>query len=251
MFEEKEKEINSKGIEVEPIKTPKYAEATAKATKLLGANNSNLIEGDFSIFKTESQKGDVYYKGLILSHDGCLKMNECLPQEFQFKPESVTLDKNGYDNSLVFAYINKYQGIYEIGEVNPIFCLNPYTTALNRLTDRVILKNAKLAPFGIYSEAENVQILITPPPFDCDLEEIRNARPDGPIISEKTVPVEVPATTGNIRADLVNFCKANEIDILEVSKMYQLNNEAPEEDFKKAFNYCRCLANINSTKEGK
>jgi hypothetical protein len=201
--------------------------------------------------KIEDQKGDVYYKGLILSHDGCLKVNEVLPSEKKFDPESVTLDKNGYDNSLVFTYKNKDQGIYEIGETNPIFCLNPYALALSRVMDRVILRNAFLSPLGIYSEAENVQIVITPPPFDCDLEEVQNARPDGPIISENTVPVEVPATTGNIRADLVNFCKANDIDILEVSKMYQLNNEAPEEDFKKAFNYCRCLANINSSKEGK
>ena len=44
-----------------------------------------------------------------------------------------------------------------------------------------------------------------------------------------------------IRAELVKFCKDNDIDIKFICKMYKLNNESTDEDFKEAYGYCKTL----------
>ena len=95
------------------------------------------------------------YSGLIISHNGCLKINDCL--ESKFTPSCVFFDKDGYKNSLVYSYCNDEQGIYEVGEVSDKNCSNayPYAMAYKRLFDRVVLKLSKFAYSGIMSDSES------------------------------------------------------------------------------------------------
>lgn len=158
-FGEKEKEyINGRTIPVE-LHTPKYKEAKAKIIKLLESEGYKdvLEESDFWILvNTYSNGTKAMYSGLIISHDGCLKINDHLEEELKFKPQCMSLDKDGYNNSLVYTYCCEEQGIYEVGEVNNKNCKNAYSyaMALKRCMDRVILKNSKIAYWGVYSDSE-------------------------------------------------------------------------------------------------
>lgn len=156
--EKKTENINGKALPVEFI-TPKYKEARNKAIELLESDKyKGILEtSDFWILvNTYANKTKAMYSGLIISHDGCLKINDVLDEELKFKPECMTLDKDGYNGSLVFTYNCPKQGIYEVGEVSKDNCKNdyPYAMALKRCMDRVILKNSKIAYSGIYSDSE-------------------------------------------------------------------------------------------------
>lgn len=156
--EKKTENINGKNLPVEFI-TPKYKEARNKAIELLESDKyKGILEtSDFWILvNTYANKTKAMYSGLIISHDGCLKINDVLDEELKFKPECMTLDKEGYNGSLVFTYNCPKQGIYEVGEVSKDNCKNdyPYAMALKRCMDRVILKNSKIAYSGIYSDSE-------------------------------------------------------------------------------------------------
>lgn len=156
--EKKEENIGGKKIPVE-FHTPKYKEAKKKAIELLESDKYKevLEASDFWILvNTYSNKTKAMYSGLIISHDGCLKINDVLDENLRFKPECMTIDKDGFNNSLVFTYNCPEQGIYEIGEVSKDNCKNdyPYAMALKRCMDRVILKNSKIAYAGIYSDSE-------------------------------------------------------------------------------------------------
>lgn len=156
--EKKTENINGKTLPVEFI-TPKYKEARNKAIELLESDKyKGILEtSDFWILvNTYANKTKAMYSGLIISHDGCLKINDVLDEELKFEPECMTLDKEGYNGSLVFTYNCPKQGIYEVGEVSKDNCKNdyPYAMALKRCMDRVILKNSKIAYSGIYSDSE-------------------------------------------------------------------------------------------------
>lgn len=159
-FGEKDKEnINGASLPVE-FKTPKYLEAKAKAIELLESKEYKdvLKESDFWILvNTYSNKTKAMYSGLIISHDGCLKINDSLDEKLKFKPSCVEIDKEGYKDSLVFIYNCPDQGIYEVGEVSKDNCKNdyPYAMALKRCFDRVVLKNSRIAYSGIYSDSES------------------------------------------------------------------------------------------------
>jgi len=156
--EKKEENINGKKIPVE-FHTPKYKEAKNKAIELLESDKYKgvLEASDFWILvNTYSNKTKAMYSGLIISHDGCLKVNDVLEDKLKFRPDCMSIDKDGFNNSLVFTYICPEQGIYEVGEVSKDNCKNdyPYAMALKRCMDRVILKNSKIAYSGIYSDSE-------------------------------------------------------------------------------------------------
>lgn len=158
-FGEKSTEWNAKvGKEVETFLTPKYKEAKKKAIEALESDmyKSVLSESDFWILMNTTKNGKMAYTGLIISHNGCLKINDALPAEKRFKPSCLTIDKDGFNKSLVYTYCNDEQGIYEVGEVSDKNCTNayPYAMALKRCMDRVILKSSKLAYAGIYSDSE-------------------------------------------------------------------------------------------------
>ena len=160
--EKKEENINGKKIPVE-FHTPKYNEAKNKATELLNSEKYKgvLEPSDFWILvNTYANKTKAMYSGLIISHDGCLKINDVLEDKLRFKPECMSLDKEGYNNSLVYSYICPEQGLYEVGEVSKDNCKNdyPYAMALKRCFDRVVLKNSRIAYSGIYSDSESDEI---------------------------------------------------------------------------------------------
>ena len=114
--------------------SPKYIEAKKRAVEAIDAYKGVLVESDFWILKNKIKTGKIAYSGLILSHNGCLKINDSLSEDKKFKPSCITIDKDGYNKSLVYSYCNDDQGIYEIGEVSAVNCKNgyPYAMALKR-----------------------------------------------------------------------------------------------------------------------
>lgn len=156
MFNEQKEELyNGKKLPV--WQSPKYEQSKAKVLEMIKAHDGILSEADFWILmNTNKDKSKMIYTGLIISHNGCLKLNDTLPEEMRFKPECVTCDKEGYNNSLVYTYSCSEQGIYEVGEYSPANSKQsyPYAMAYKRLFDRVVLKNTRLAYSGIYSEVE-------------------------------------------------------------------------------------------------
>lgn len=153
MFNEKDLEYSTKqGKNIEVWKSNKYEEAKKKAIELIESKKYDLEESDFWILMNETKSGKMQYTGLIISHNGCLKINDKL--ENKFKTDCISLDKEGYNNSLVYTYID--EDVYEIGEVSKENCKNayPYAMALKRCFDRVVLKKCKLAYAGVYSDSE-------------------------------------------------------------------------------------------------
>lgn len=167
-FGEKKTEYSVKdNKEIEVWKSPKYEIAKKAVIKMLESDEYKdvLDEGDFWILMNRTKTGKMSYTGLIISHNGCLKINDTLPAELKFNPKCVEILNNynekTYNNSLVFIYNSEVldddrQMIYEVGEVSPTNCKNdyPYAMALKRCMDRVILKNSKLAYSGVYSDSE-------------------------------------------------------------------------------------------------
>ena len=155
-FGENTKEYSAKhGRELPVWRSPKYEEARAKAVEILDSGKYGLKPSDFWILMNVTKSEKMAYTGLIISHNGCLKINDHLDRRFD--PACVTEDKDGYKNSLVFSYRSPEQGIFEVGEVSKENCTNayPYAMAFKRLFDRVVLKLSRLAYSGIYSDSES------------------------------------------------------------------------------------------------
>ena len=153
MFNEKDEEFSTKqGKKIPVWLSPKYVEAREKAIELINSKKYDLQEGDFWILMNETKSGSMGYTGLIISHNGCLKINDKL--ENKVNPKAFTLDKEGYNGSLTYTYID--DEIYEVGEVSKSNCKNdyPYAMAFKRCFDRVVLKKCKLAYAGVYSDSE-------------------------------------------------------------------------------------------------
>lgn len=153
MFNEKQKEYSKKqGKEIDVWQSPKYIEARDKAIELINSKKYDLLEGDFWILMNETKNGKMGYTGLIISHNGCLKINDKLDNKVNSK--CFTCDKEGYKDSLVYTYCD--DEIYEVGEVSNTNCKNeyPYAMAFKRCFDRVVLKKCKLAYAGVYSDSE-------------------------------------------------------------------------------------------------
>lgn len=179
-FGEKEFEWSAKdNAEIPVWKSPKYEQAKKKVISMLESEEYKdvLDESDFWILMNRTKNGKMAYTGLIISHNGCLKINDTLPDELKFNPRCLNYyykyntdrDDNirNYNDSLIFEYDSSKmawsgnneedkQKIFEIGEVSPKNCTNdyPYAMALKRCMDRVILKNSKLAYSGVYSDSE-------------------------------------------------------------------------------------------------
>lgn len=233
-FGEKEIEnINGQKIPVEYY-TPKYKEAKSKAVELLeSAKFKGILKAsDFWILvNTYANKTKAMYSGLIISHDGCLKVNDVLEEKLKFKPECVTIDKDGFNNSLVFAYNCPEQGIYEVGEVSKSNCKNdyPYAMALKRCMDRVILKNSKIAYSGIYSDSESDEFLKR----RTEDEEIKETAKK---IENKTTETDIKITPAQIK-EIVKFYKADNLEKLLLAngleKLQDMSMEAASEVIKR------------------
>ena len=157
-FNEKEYEYcASKCGEIPVWQSPKYTAAKEKAIEMIDSGKYGLSDADFWILMNATKTGKMMYSGLIISHNGCLKINDNMAEEKKFKPECVSLDKEGYGGSLACFYICPEQGLFEVGEVTSRNCKNeyPYAMAVKRLFDRVVLKNSKLAYSGVYSDSES------------------------------------------------------------------------------------------------
>lgn len=149
-------EYNSKAqANTKTWESPKFLEGKKKAIELIDKTEYGLTEADFWILKTYSAK-TVTYAGLIISHNGCLKINDKLAAEAKFVPSCVSWVRNGAGD-LVLQYLNDKQGLLEFGEASIKNCTNayPFAMVLKRLQDRVILKNSKIAFSGIMSEVES------------------------------------------------------------------------------------------------
>lgn len=219
-FGEKKTEYNAKlGKEVEVWQSPKYLEAKKKAIETLESPQYKdvLSEGDFWILMNATKSGKMAYTGLIISHNGCLKINDALAPDKRFKPSCVTLTETGYKGSLVYTYVNDDQGIYEVGEVSDKNCTNayPYAMALKRCMDRVILKSSKLAYSGIYSDSE--------------AEEFKN-EPD----EAQTAAKDPIAAARSKYQELIEYCKEYNHNIKEVAKAYSLNSKSTAAEFDTA-----------------
>lgn len=154
MFNEKNTEYYN-GQNMRVVQTAKYKQSKEKALEIID-KYERIGEGDFWILMNSNKKDTMYYSGLIISHNGCLKINEAQPDEKKFKPSCVTMDKEGYMDSLVYTYCNDDQGIYEVGEFGRHNSKQtyPYAMAFKRLFDRVVLKLCGLAYDGVYSDSE-------------------------------------------------------------------------------------------------
>lgn len=169
-FGENKEEYSAKDGKTIPVwKSPKYEQSKKAVIKMLESPEYKdvLDESDFWILMNRTKSGKMAYTGLIISHNGCLKINDHLPEELKFNPKCINYyynDKNyspTYNDSLIFEYNSSIldddkQHIFEIGEVSSKNCTNdyPYAMALKRCMDRVILKNSKLAYSGVYSDSE-------------------------------------------------------------------------------------------------
>ena len=154
MFGENATEYSKKqGKDIPVWQSPKYIEAKAKAKELIESKKYDLVEGDFWILMNETKTGKMGYTGLIISHNGCLKINDRLDDK-RIEPKCFSCDKDGYKGSLVYTYCD--DDVYEVGEVSATNCKNdyPYAMAFKRCFDRVVLKKCKLAYAGVYSDSE-------------------------------------------------------------------------------------------------
>lgn len=232
-FGEKKTEYNAKlGKECDVWQTPKYLEAKKKAIEALESETYKgvLSEADFWILMNATKSGKMAYTGLIISHNGCLKINDVLPADKKFKPSCITLDKEGYGGSLVYSYSNDEQGIYEVGEVSAKNCTNgyPYAMALKRCMDRVILKSSKLAYSGIYSDSEAEEFKNEPK--EEKKAESKAKAPEAPEAMDTYILPEGVSP----RKALVDYCFAHNIDIRDAASSYALNNSSSDAEFMEA-----------------
>ncbi len=231
--EKKTENINGKTLPVEFI-TPKYKEARNKAIELLESDKyKGILEtSDFWILvNTYANKTKAMYSGLIISHDGCLKINDVLDKELKFKPECMTLDKEGYNGSLVFTYNCPEQGIYEVGEVSKDNCKNdyPYAMALKRCMDRVILKNSKIAYSGIYSDSEADEFTKRIDESESLLDKKSKEVPNK--TTTKTTPREqVPQF--DYKSALLEKLKELNINVNEYARQYKLSAKTTQLEAK-------------------
>lgn len=182
-------EYNSKAnANTKTWESPKYLEGKKKAIELIDKTEYGLTEADFWILKTYSAK-TVTYAGLIISHNGCLKINDKLAAEAKFVPSCVSWVRNGAGD-LVLQYLNDKQGLLEFGEASIKNCTNayPFAMVLKRLQDRVILKNSKIAFSGIMSEVESEEFKRTESPERPEREE--RAKAENLITEEQIAELE-------------------------------------------------------------
>jgi len=180
MFNEKNEEYSKKqGKNIPVWQSPKYLEAKEKAIELINSKKYDLLEGDFWILMNETKTGKMGYTGLIISHNGCLKINDKI--ENKVNPKCFSCEKDGYKDSLVYTYCD--DDVYEVGEVSSSNCKNdyPYAMAFKRCFDRAVLKKCKLAYAGVYSDSEADEFT------KKDDEEIETEKLKEELIPEKYV----------------------------------------------------------------
>lgn len=224
-FNEKATEFSVKqGKEIPVWQSPKYAESKRKAIEMIDSGKYGLSNGDFWILMNETKSGKMAYTGLIISHNGCLKINDSLDDKLKFKPQCVFENAIGYRNSLVYTYNCEEQGIYEVGEVNDKNCKNeyPYAMAFKRCFDRVVLKTSKLAYAGVYSEAEADEFkenITTDTPTEKTAQSVTQPAKTA---SPKQIEILSKAYTGDNLTKLLQVNNITKIEDLPQTKASEL-----------------------------
>ena len=67
------------------VYTSKYNTAKKKAIELIEYGKYNLEESDFWILMNATKNEKMAYTGLIISHNGCLKINDALDEDKKYK----------------------------------------------------------------------------------------------------------------------------------------------------------------------
>ena len=204
-----EKEVEKyKGEELEVWQSPKYKASRDKAIEMIDSGKYDLTDADFWILMNKTTTGKMAYTGLIISHNGCLKINDKLDNKV--KPNCFSLDKEGYGNSLVYTYCD--EDTFEVGEFNSTNGKNayPYAMAFKRCFDRVVLKKSKLAFSGIYSEVE--------------ADEFKEQQHED---------------TTDYKKELEEYIKENNLDKKEICQEYKLNSTSKQIEFKEALEHLR------------
>lgn len=225
MFGEKKEEYSAKqGKKIPVWVSPKYEQSKEKALEII-AKYDTIKEGDFWILMNETKSGKMAYTGLIISHNACLKINDALAKEDKFDPDCVSLDKEGFGNSLVYTYRNSKQGIYEVGEVSPSNCKNayPYAMAFKRCFDRVVLKISKIAFDGIYSDSE----------ADEFKEPADEKRKDTGLTQEEAKKRIMEREEW--KKKVMEVASEKGIGFKELANDYDLNKKTTADDFKKVY----------------
>ena len=207
MFGEKREE---NGLEV--FQSPKYIQSREFAVELINSKKYDIGEGDFWILMNKTKSGKMMYSGLIISHNGCLKINDRL--ENKFDPHCVTIDKDGFGDSLVYTYVDN--DVYEVGEVSKLNCQNayPYAMALKRCFDRVVLKKSKLAFYGVYSDSEADE-------FKAPEEEVKNEKKDRKITASELSRLITEMGKKHVSSEQV--CERYEVEDLKDLLLSQYN----------------------------
>lgn len=173
---------------------PTFKTAEKKAIELIESEIYGLEDSDFWILKNNTKNGGLAYSNLIISHNGCLKINDKLPPEKQFKSEYLgEIEPSPFGGGFIMKYDDGV--LREYGEVSSANCKNPYPVAmlLKRVMDRVILKKSGIAYAGIYSEVESDEFKAT---ID-DEPTVQINEETGEVIEKKPVSkqAKAPQTT--------------------------------------------------------
>lgn len=163
---------------------PTFKTAEKKAIELIESGIYGLEDSDFWILKNNTKNGGLAYSNLIISHNGCLKINDNLPPEKQFKSEYLgEIEPSPFGNGFIMKYDDGV--LREYGEVSSANCKNAYPVAmlLKRVMDRVILKKSGIAYAGIYSEVESDEFKAN---ID-DSTEVQINEETGEVIANKPV----------------------------------------------------------------
>lgn len=225
MFGEKSEEYSTKqGKKIPVWISPKYEQSKEKALEII-AKYDAIHEGDFWILMNETKSGKMAYTGLIISHNACLKINDALSEKDKFDPDCVSVDKEGFNDSLIYTYQNKKQGIYEVGEVSKSNCKNayPYAMAFKRCFDRVVLKISKIAFDGIYSDSEADEFKA---PDD-------DSRKDEGLTQEEAKKRILEREKW--KKKVLELAHEKSIGAKELAKDYHLNEKTTADDFKKVY----------------
>lgn len=147
--------VKIKGKTYNVTQTAKYLKSKTKAIELIESGKYGLEENDFWILQN-AYNDSMLYSGLIITHTGCLKINDALPAASKFNPHCAGEPfYSEYSKGLVINYVD--DEIRVSAEVSETNCKNGYPYAMldKRLFDRVVLLKSKISYDGIYSEAES------------------------------------------------------------------------------------------------
>ena len=139
-----EGEMRNDGIR--PICTAKYQTSRAKAVEMIESGKFGLEDTDFWILQNRSKSGAVVFSGLIISHSGCLKINDHLPKESRVRCscfQRSIVESKTFGEMIVYDYMD--DEICEVGEVSAANCRNAYplSMAYKRCFDRPVSRQNK------------------------------------------------------------------------------------------------------------